>query len=137
LAVANNGGIYVSGFNGWAIWYVAPSGRATYVGYDRGSGGTVPDLTRGPNGAVYAANGGEIVRLTPKGLVPIKRMDMIDGQYFLGTYFAFGPRGTLYADEIPGNIGDEARQELVSVSGRRANVLWTESASAAKLHTRF
>jgi hypothetical protein len=137
LAVANNGGIYVSGFNGWAIWYVAPHGAATYVAYDRGSGGTFPDLTRGPGGADYSDNGGEIVRLTPKGLIPVDRMVKVDGQYFSGTYFAFGPRGALYADETPGNIGFERRQELVLVSGRHTKVLWVESDSVARRHTQL
>jgi hypothetical protein len=137
LAVANNGGIYVSGFNGWAIWYVAPNGRATYVGYDRGSGGTFPDLTRGPSGVVYADNGGGIVRLDPKGLIPVDPMVKVDGQYFSGTYFAFGPRGALYADETPGNIGFERRQELVSVRNGHTKILWTESESVAKRHTQL
>jgi hypothetical protein len=69
LAVARNGGIYVSGFSGWAIWYVAPNGDATYVGNDRGSGGTFPDLASGPGGDVYAEYGASIARVTPKGLV--------------------------------------------------------------------
>ena len=42
LAVAKDGSLYVSGFNGWAVWHVATNGAATYVGYDRGSGGTSP-----------------------------------------------------------------------------------------------
>lgn len=137
LAVAQNGGIYVSGFNGWAIWYIAPSGAASYVGYDRGSGGTFPDLESGPSGAVYAENDGEIVRVTPTRLIRIDRMVKVDRQYFSGTYFAFGPHGAVYADESPGNIGFERRQELVSVRGGRTNVLWIESKSAAASHSRL
>ncbi|WP_300603152.1 hypothetical protein, partial [Trebonia sp.] len=93
---------------------MAPGGAATYVGYDRGSGGTAPDLARGPGGAVYAGNGAAIVRVTPTRFVPAAELSGVDGQYFWTMDFAFGPQGTLYADEIPGNLGFEARQELVS-----------------------
>jgi hypothetical protein len=64
-------------------------------------------------------------------------MVKVDGQYFSGTYFAFGPRGALYADETPGNIGFERRQELVLVSGRHTKVLWVESESVARRHTQL
>ncbi len=131
IALDNAGDLYVSGFNGWAIWRVAPGGAATYVGYDRGSGGTVPDLARGPGGAVYAGNGAAIVRVTPTRLVPAAELSGVDGQYFWTMDFAFGPDGTLYADEIPGNLGFEARQELVSVARGRVTLLWTEHAAAA------
>ena len=135
LAVAKDGSLYVSGFNGWAIWHVATSGSATYVGYDRGSGGTVPELVSGPDGAVYAANGGAIVRVTPTGLVPVDRVVKVEGRYFWATNFAFGPHGAIYVDELPGNLGFEPRQQLVSIRGGRTRVLWTETKSAAAKHS--
>jgi hypothetical protein len=131
IAVAKNGGIYVSGFNGWALWYVAPDGAATYVGNDRGSGGTSPDLTSGPGGQIYAEDGDTIARVTPKGLVLSHKFVKVDHQYFPLTYFAYGPRGSLYLDELPGNSGFEGRQQLVSDQGGTIKVLWTESKSAA------
>ena len=131
LAVAKDGGIYVSGFNGWAIWHVAPNGAATYVGYDRGSGGTVPDLVSGPGSAVYSEDGGSIMRVTSKGLVPVDKLGEVGVQGFWPTSFAFGPHGTLYADELPGNEGFESRQELISLREGRTKVLWTESKSMA------
>ncbi|MHB8380699.1 MAG: NHL domain-containing protein [Acidimicrobiales bacterium] len=134
VAIARKGGMYVSGFNGWAIWHVAPNGAATYVGYDRGSGGTSPDLASGPGGAVFAENDGTIVRLTPTSLVPVVNMVKVQGQYFSGTYFAFGPSGIVYVDETPGNVGFEARQELVSRRGSQTKVLWREPKSAAERH---
>jgi hypothetical protein len=136
LAVAKNGGIYVSGFNGWGIWYVAPDGAATYVGNDRGSGGTFPDLANGPNGAVYAEYGASIARVTRRGLVPIDSFVKVDGQYFAATYFAFSPRGPLYVDELPGNSGFEERQQLISDHAGKIKVLWTESKSTAEKSAR-
>jgi hypothetical protein len=132
LAVAKNGGIYVSGFNGWGIWYVAPGGAATYVGNDRGSGGTFPDLANGPKGAVYAEYGASITRVTRKGFVPIDSFVKVDGEYFAATYFAFSPRGHLYVDELPGNSGFEERQQLISDRAGKIKVLWTESKSTAE-----
>ena len=135
LAAAKDGSLYVSGFNGWAIWHVAPNGAATYVGYDRGSGGTIPDLVSDPRGAVYAANGGAIVRVTPTGVAKVDKLVKVDGKYFWATNFAFGPHGTLFVDELPGNLGFEPRQELVSLRGGRTRVLWTEPKSAAARHS--
>jgi hypothetical protein len=131
LAVAKNGGIYVAGFNGWAIWYVAPGGAATYVGNDRGSGGTSPDLANGPGGAVYAEYGDTIARVTPTGIMPTEKVGKVDGQYFAATNFAFSPRGALFVDELPGNSGFEMRQQLISDHGGKINVLWTESKSTS------
>ena len=127
LAIDKGGGIYITGFNGWAIWHITPNGVATYIGYDRGSGGTVPDLVEGPGGSVYAADGGTLMRVTPKKLVPVNRLFKVNGKYFWVTNFAFGPNGTLYADELPGNLGFEALQSLVVVGHAGPKVLWTES----------
>jgi hypothetical protein len=136
LALDNAGDLYVSGFNGWAIWRVAPGGAATYVGYDRGSGGSVPDLVRGPGGAVYADNGATIARVTPTSLVPVAKLASVDGQYFWAMDFTFGTHGTLYADELPGSLGFEARQELISLYQGRTTVLWTEPRPATARHSR-
>lgn len=135
LAVAKDGGIYISGFNGWTIWHIAPNGLATYVGYDRGSGGTFPDLVEGPGGSVYAADGGAIMRVTPTSLVPVNKLVKVDGKYFWATNFAYGLNGTLYVDELPGNLGFEPRQQLVAVRQSGSEVLWTESESSAARHS--
>ncbi len=71
------------------------------------------------------------MRVTPTRLVPAAELSGVDGQYFWTMDFAFGPDGTLYADEIPGNLGFEARQELVSVARGRVTLLWTEPAEPA------
>jgi hypothetical protein len=134
LAVAKDGSIYIAGFNGYAIWHISTNGVATYVGYDRGSGGTVPDLVEGPGGAVYADDGGSIMRLTPTRLILVDKLVNVDGKYFWATNFAFGGNGTLFVDELPGNIGFERRQQLVAVQQGGSKVLWTESSAIAIRH---
>jgi hypothetical protein len=42
------------------------------------------------------------------------------------TYFAVSPNGTIYADDIPGDEGFEAHQQLLSVSDRHIRLLWQE-----------
>ncbi len=53
----------------------------------------------------------------------------VNGEYFTLTYFAFGPGGVVYADEIPGGqgYGFEAHQQLLSVSGKRVSLLWQQA----------
>ncbi|HWD24018.1 MAG TPA: hypothetical protein VG368_01000, partial [Acidimicrobiales bacterium] len=102
---------------------MARNGSATYVGYDRGSGGTVPDLVSGPGGAVYSDDGGTIMRVTSTGLTPVDKLAEVGVQGFWPTNFAFGPHGTLYADELPGSFGFEARQEIISHNGAETRVL--------------
>jgi hypothetical protein len=72
-----------------------------------------------------------IVRVTPTHLVLVDELTKGESPYFDLTNFAFGPDDTDYADEIPGNIGFEARQELISLHRDSAEVLWTEPNSAA------
>jgi hypothetical protein len=51
----------------------------------------------------------------------------VRGEYFSLSNFAFGPHGTLYADDLAGDTGFQAHQQLVSVSGARVKLLWKES----------
>lgn len=130
LAVSGNGELYVAGFNGWALWRVAPSGRATYVGYDRGSGGSTPDLVRGPHGAVFVANGSAVERLVGTRARVADRLEEVSGRAFFLTSFAFAPGGTVYADELPGHAGFEPLQRLVAWRQGHAKVLWQEPGRA-------
>ena len=104
------------------------------MGYDRGSGGSVPNLVSGADGAVYSENGGSIMRVTSKGLVPVYKLAEDSVQGFWPTNFAFGPHGALFADELPGNQGFESRQEFISIREGSTKVLWTEPKSAAARH---
>jgi len=123
------------GPNGWSIWQVAPNGVAHYVGYARGSGGSDPILQPGPGGAIYAGPG--VARIEPHKLAPISTFNValdgrLRGQYFPLTYFAFSTNGTLYADDVPGNIGFERHQQLVSVTNHHTSLLWQETNSTPK-----
>jgi hypothetical protein len=117
----------MSGITGWSIWQVSRRGIAKYVAYARQSGGNYSVLERGPDGAVYAATGAGIVRVERKRLVPVFEFNKVHGEYFSLTYFAFGPHGSLYADDIPGNIGFEAHQQVVTVRGTRVHLLWQQT----------
>jgi hypothetical protein len=54
------------------------------------------------------------------------------GEYFWLTYFAFGANGVVYADDVPGGVGFEAHQQLVSVSHAHVSLLWEEENVAPK-----
>jgi len=135
IAIDARGNVDVSGVNGWAVWQLAQSGIARQVGAQnlagsqaRRSGGNYSLLERGPGGFVYAENGDAILRIQGSRLVPAHLFGQtIRGQYFELTYFAFGPRGTIYADDIPGGGAFEAHQQLLSVSHAEAHLLWQES----------
>jgi hypothetical protein len=85
-------------------------------------------LERGPGGAVYGENGNVILRVEGNRLVPTFTFN----QYFWLTQLAFGPHGTLYADEIPGGGAFEAHQQLVSVRNAHVSLLWQENNTTPK-----
>ena len=127
IGINGHGIIDESGGNGWSIWQRSASGVMTYVGFARGSGGNWPVLERGPDGAVYADSGGAVVRVERTRLVTTFVFNKMHGEYFYLSNFAFGPHGFLYADDLAGDTGFEAHQQLVSVSGTRVRLLWQES----------
>ena len=138
VAASASGDIYSScGWQGWAIWLTTPGGRAGFVAYARRSGGNCSVLQRGPGGAVYGELGPDLLRLTGHDYkvryesTANYRVRYRFPEGFFLTYFAFGPRGIVYADEIPGNMGFEARQKLVEVRHGRLAVLWQEGGAAA------
>lgn len=133
IAIDAQGNIDVAGVNGWSIWQLPPSGVAHQVGFGadgqaRRSGGNVSVLERGPDGAVYGENGNVILRVEGNRLVPTFTFN----QYFWLTQLAFGPHGTLYADEIPGGGAFEAHQQLVSVRNAHVSLLWQENNTTPK-----
>ena len=136
IAIDNRGNIDVAGYNGWSIWQVAPDGIAHQIGFAtnaRQSGGDFAILQRAPNGAVIAENGATLLRIEDHRLaVAFAFTQRIRGEFFWLTYFAFGPSGTLYADEMPGGSGFEAHQQLVSVNGPHMNLLWQQNNTTPK-----
>ena len=129
VAVDGQGNVDVSGVNGWSVWQVTPNGQAHEVGPGSGarqSGGNYSVLQRAPNGTVYAENGPHILRVTPHHLLPAFTITSVDHQYFWPTYFTFGAHGQTYLDEIPGNGGFEAHQQLIAIHGHHITVLWQE-----------
>lgn len=129
IAVDGRGDVDVSGVNGWSVWQVARDGRAFEVGPGSGarqSGGNYSVLQRAPDGIVYAEDGPTILRVTAHRLVRAFTINEVDHQYFWPTYFAFGEHGGAYIDEIPGDGGFEAHQQLIAVRGGHITLLWQQ-----------
>jgi hypothetical protein len=129
IAVDSHENIDVSGVNGWSVWQVSPDGRAHEVGVGSGarqSGGDYSILQRAPDGTVYAENGPHILRVTPHRLLPAFTIAKVRHQYFWPTYFAFGTHGESYLDEIPGDAGFNAHQQLITIRDAHVTLLWQE-----------
>src|SRR5579863_1226882 len=124
IAIDKDGNIDVSGVNGWAVWQVSPNGIAHQIGSQtlagseaRRSGGDYSLLERGPGGIVFAENGATILRVEGRRLeLAVKYGEAVRGEFFWLTYFAFGPHGGVYADELPGGTAFEARQQLLTLA---------------------
>jgi hypothetical protein len=129
IAVDAQGNLDVSGGNGWAIWQVAPNGVATEVASPnaRRSGGNTSVLERAPDGLVYGESGPTFLKLQGGRAIPGYSFPQRRRSSFWLTYFAFGPDGTIYADEIPGFGAFEPYQQLRIVRDNRSSVLWQQA----------
>lgn len=129
IAVDSEGNVIVSGGAGWAIWQVEPNGVATEVTGEnaRRSGGDTSVLERAPDGVVYGESGGRFLKVQGNRAIPAYAFPSTQTSYFWLTYFAFGPGGTIYADEIPGGGGFEMFQQLRVVSDNSSSVLWQQT----------
>jgi hypothetical protein len=68
----------------------------------------------------------------PHKLAPIAALNgplsrPLHDEAFLPLYFAFSPKGTLYADDEPGGIAFDAHQRLWSISNGHVSLLWQET----------
>ena len=133
IAVDALGNVDVSGGNGWAIWQVAPNGVATEIGSPnaRRSGGDTSVLERAADGVVYGESGSTFLKLQGSRAIPGYSFPQRPRSGFWLTYFAFGPDGTIYADEIPGFGAWEAYQQLRVVRDNRSSVLWQQTSADA------
>lgn len=131
IAVDAHGDIDVAGVNGWSIWQIA-NGTANQIGTGsqgsaRQSGGSYSVLQRAPDGTVYGENGATLLRVDHNRLiVSLAFSRPIAHEYFGLTYFAFAPNGTIYADELPGGLGFEAREQLLVITKHRVKLLWEQ-----------
>ena len=131
IAVDAQGNVDVSGGNGWAIWQVAPNGVATEIASPnaRRSGGDTSVLERAPDGVVYGESGPTFLKLQGGRATPGYSFPQRPRSSFWLTYFAFGPNGTAYADEIPGFGAWEPYQQLRIVRDNRSSVLWQQTSA--------
>jgi hypothetical protein len=131
IATDAHGNIDVAGFNGWSLWQITPGGQAHELGPGSGarrSGGGYSLLERSPAGPVYAENGPKLLRIDGNKTKPVPSFG---GSFWL-TYFAFGPDGRIYADEIPGDGGFEARQQMRERFSGHRTVLWEQPRPAKR-----
>ncbi len=131
IAVDAQGDIVVSGGNGWSIWQVAPDGVATEVtpSNARRSGGNTSVLERAPDGLVYGESGSAFLKLQGGRAIPAYSFPLTRRSDFWLTYFAFGPDGRVYADELPGGEAWEKYQQLRVVRHNRSSVLWQQTSA--------
>lgn len=126
IAVDAQGNVYASSlFSGWSMFKISPTGVATYLGYDRRSGGNAAVVERGPHGAIEADNGPEIVRVQGTRLAVGASLDKTPGAdgFVFTDYFAISQNGVIYADNL-GPPAFERTQQIISVSHGRAVSLW-------------
>ena len=130
IAVDAQGNVYASSiFAGWSIFKISPGGVATYVGYDRRSGGNTAVVERSPDGVIEADDGPNVLRVQGTRLVTAVAVNKVPGikEFTSMDYFAIAPSGTLYADNL-GPPAFEPYQQIVSVNQDHAVSLWQGAA---------
>lgn len=126
IAVDTHGDVYASStFAGWSLFEVSPDGVATYLGYDRRSGGNTAIIERGPGGVIEADDGSNVLRIQGSRLATAFAVSHLRGvkNFVFMDFFAIAPNGTLYADDL-GPPAFEAYQQIIAVTNRHAISLW-------------
>ena len=126
IAVGAHGDVFASTvFTGWSVYRIDPDGRAVELGYARRSGGNPAVLQRMPDGAIVADDGPNLLRVEGNGLAKVQAVNDLPGinTFVFMDYFAFGPQGALYADNL-GPPAFEPFQQIVAAAGGRAQSLW-------------
>ena len=126
IAVDREGDVYASSlFDGWSVFKISPDGVATYLGDARRSGGTTAIVQRGPNDLVEVDDGQNILKVEGNHLVPDLAVSAVPGirAFVFADYFALGPDGTIYADDL-GPPAFESYQQIVAIGDGRGVALW-------------
>ncbi len=126
IAIDSEGNVYASSlFDGWSVFKIAPDGVATYLGYARRSGGTTAIVQRGADGDIEVDDGQDILEVEGDQLVSTLAVNVVSGidTFVFTDFFALGPDGTLYADNL-GPPAFEPFQQIVSVEDGHGVSLW-------------
>ncbi len=126
IAVDSQGNVYAASlFDGWSVFKISPDGVATYLGYARRSGGTTAVVQRGADGVIEVDDNEYILQVEGDHLVPTLAVNTVPGisTFIFTDFFALGPDGTLFADNL-GPPAFEPFQQIVSVVGGRGVSLW-------------
>lgn len=136
IAVDGQGNVIASAaFAGWSVYKIGPDGVATDLGYARRSGGQPAIVQRRPDNAIEADSGAGLEQVVGNRLVPTTGVveststsapNDVPGitKFLFMDYFAYGPDGTLYADNMPTG-GFDPYQQIVSVANGQGASLWT------------
>ena len=127
IAVDSRGNIYASSaFIGWSVYRITPNGVASNLGAARGSGGTTADVQLGPGDTGYAGYGDTVARATDSQLVPSHAFSHVGNPKccFYLQYFAYSPKGVLYADNL-GEAAFSRYQQIISSYSGRSTELWS------------
>lgn len=126
IAIDSEGNVYASSlFDGWSVFKIAPDGVATYLGYARRSGGTTAIVQRGADGDIEVDDGQDVLEVEGDQLVSTLAVNVVSGidTFVFTDFFALGPDGTLYADNL-GPPAFEPFQQIVSVEDGHGVSLW-------------
>jgi hypothetical protein len=126
IAVGSDGSVYVASDDaGWSFYKIA-AGQAIYLGYARRSGGNTTIVQAGPNGIVDVDSGPNILAVQGNGLTQAYAFLNADTpvvkSFVFVAYFAIGPGGTLYVDNLNGAF--DPYQQIVQVVNGQATSLW-------------
>jgi hypothetical protein len=92
-------------------------------------GGNTSVLERAPDGLVFGESGSTFLKIQGNQAIPVYSFPLTGRSSFWLTYFAFGPDGSKYADEVPGGRGFERYQQLRVVRDDRSSVLWQQTSA--------
>jgi hypothetical protein len=126
IAVDSEGNVYASStFDGWSVFRISPDGVATYLGYARRSGGTTAIVQRGAGDVIEVDDGQDVLQVEGDQLVPTVAVNSVPGinTFIFTDFFALGPNGLLYADNL-GPPAFEPFQQIVSIVDGRGVSLW-------------
>ena len=124
IAVDRRGDIYAStGFTGWSVYRITPSGDATYLGYARRSGGNLAILRRNA-GQIEADDGPSLLVVKGASLVHEWSVNNIPGvsNFNFMNYFAVTPGGGFVADNL--GQGFDRYQQIVSAAVGQGYSMW-------------
>jgi hypothetical protein len=124
IAIDRRGDIYASSeTTTWSVYRISPTGRASYVGYARRSGGNLTVLQRNA-GQIEADDGPNLLVVVGNRLVQDFAVNEVPGvsNFLFLNYFAVTPGGGIIADNL--GQGFDPYQQIVSIVVGHGSSMW-------------